>query len=52
MDNNHDRTKEVLNNMDQEAEDIKETVQKSQKQLLKTLDEIIKECDVTSKLKK
>lgn len=46
MDSNHDRTKEVLNNMDQEAENIKETVYKSQTELLQTLDEIIKECDI------
>jgi len=33
MDNNHEQTKEVLANMDHEAEDIKTTVYKSQSEL-------------------
>ena len=37
MDNNHERTKEVLANMDREAEDIKTTVFKSQTELQEAL---------------
>jgi len=37
MDNNHERTKEVLVNMDREAEDIKTTVFKSQTELQEAL---------------
>lgn len=49
MDSNHDRTKEVLNNIDQEAENIKATVYKSQNELRETLEEIIEECDISKK---
>lgn len=35
MDNNHERTKEVLANMDREADDIKTTVYESQSELQK-----------------
>ncbi len=51
MDSNHDRTKEVLKNMDQEAENIKETVYKSQAELRKTMEEIIEECNISRKTK-
>lgn len=47
MDNNHDRTKEVLNNIDQEADAIKMTVYNSQAELRQTLEEIIEECDIS-----
>ena len=47
MDNNHDRTKEVLNNIDQEADAIKMTVYNSQDELRQTLEEIIEECDIS-----
>lgn len=49
MDNNHDRTKEVLNNIDREADNIKESMHKSQEELLETLDEIIKDCEFSKK---
>lgn len=47
MDNNHDRTKEVLNNIDREADAIKATVYNSQAKLRQTLEEIIEECDIS-----
>ncbi|OPY23965.1 MAG: hypothetical protein A4E27_01353 [Methanobacterium sp. PtaU1.Bin242] len=47
MDNNHDRTKMVLNNIDQEADAIKMTVYNSQAELRQTLEEIIEECDIS-----
>jgi hypothetical protein len=49
MDSNHDRTKEVLDNIDREADNIKESVHKSQQELLGTLDEIIKDCEFSKK---
>lgn len=47
MDNNHDRTKMVLNNIDREADAIKMTVYNSQAELRQTLEEIIEECDIS-----
>lgn len=52
MDNNHDRTKMVLNNIDQEADAIKKTVYNSQVELRQTLEEIIDECDISRNKKK
>lgn len=52
MDNNHDRTKMVLNNIDLEADAIKMTVYNSQAELRQTLEEIIDECDISRNKKK
>lgn len=49
MDNNHERTKEVLANMDREAEDIKTTVYNSQTKLQESLKNIMDDCDITGK---
>ena len=49
MDNNHERTKEVLANMDHEAEDIKTTVYKSQSELQEALKNIMDDCDISEK---
>jgi hypothetical protein len=49
MDNNHERTKEVLANMDQEADEIKKTVYKSQTELQEVLKNIMDECDIFKK---
>jgi hypothetical protein len=49
MDSNHDRTREVLNNIDQEAENIKATVYQSQEELRKTLEEIMAQCNFSKK---
>jgi hypothetical protein len=49
MDNNHDRTKEVLNNIDQEADAIKATVYNSQAELHETLQGIMEECNISKK---
>ncbi len=51
MDNNHERTKEVLANMDHEAEDIKTTVYKSQSELQEALKKIMDDCDISEKNK-
>jgi len=46
MDNNHERTKEVLANMDREADEIKASVYESQEELKKELKkELIKIID-------
>ena len=47
MDNNHERTKEVLANMDIEAAEIKTLVHESQIELKKELMNIIDECDIS-----
>ncbi len=52
MDNNHERTKEVLANMDHEAEDIKTSVYKSQSELQETLKNIMDDCDISEKKEK
>ena len=52
MDNNHERTKEFLANMDHEAEDIKTTVYNSQSELKKVLKNIIDDCDISEKQRK
>ena len=49
MDNNHERTKEVLVNMDREAEDIKTTVFKSQTELQEALKNILDDCNISGK---
>ena len=49
MDNNHERTKEVLVNMDREAEDIKTTVFKSQTELQEALKNIMDDCNISGK---
>ena len=49
MDNNHERTKEVLANMDHEAEDIKKTVYNSQSELRDALKKIMDDCDMSGK---
>ena len=49
MDNNHERTKEVLANMDREADDIKTTVYESQKELKESLENIMDDCDISVK---
>ena len=49
MDNNHERTKEVLANMDRDAEDIKTTVYNSQTKLQEALNNIIDDCDISRK---
>ena len=49
MDNNHERTKEVLANMDHEAEDIKLTVYKSQSELQEALKKLMDDCDISGK---
>jgi predicted tellurium resistance membrane protein TerC len=46
MDNNHERTKEVLANMDHEAEDIKTTIHKSQTELQEVLQNIMDDFDI------
>jgi uncharacterized membrane protein len=47
MELNHDRTKEVLENLDQEADAIKATVYESQTELRETLEHIMDECDLS-----
>ena len=49
MDNNHERTKEVLANMDREADGIKTTVYESQTELQETLKNIMDDCDISVK---
>ena len=49
MDNNHERTKEVLANMDREAEDIKTTVYNSQTKLQESLKNIMDDCNISGK---
>ena len=49
MDQNHERTKEVLENMDSEADAIKVTVYKSQAELRETLATIMDNCDIGKK---
>ena len=51
MDNNHERTKEVLSNMDNEAESIRNTVYKSQTELQEVLTAIIENCDISDNKK-
>ena len=52
MDNNHERTKEVLANMDHEAEDIKTTIYKSQTELQEALQNIMDDFDIAEKQEK
>jgi hypothetical protein len=47
MDDNHERTKEVLADIDREADAIKSTVYKSQSELQKALENIIDECNIS-----
>ena len=47
MDNNHERTKDVLDNIDSEAEAIKATVYKSQSELQENLKKIMDECNIS-----
>jgi Mg2+ and Co2+ transporter CorA len=49
MELNHDRTKEVLENVDQEADAIKATVYDSQTELRETLEQIMDECNLSEK---
>jgi RNase adaptor protein for sRNA GlmZ degradation len=49
MDENQERTKEVLGNIDSEADAIKSTVYKSQAELRDTLKTIMDECDIGKK---
>lgn len=49
MDNNHERTKEVLANMDFEADEIKTSVHESQEELKKELIKIMDDCDISVK---
>lgn len=49
MDDNHMRTKDVLANIDREAEAIKSTVYQSQTELQEKLEEIIEECNISGK---
>ncbi len=49
MDTNHERTKEVLANMDSEAAAIKTTVYGSQAELLETLDKMMEKCNISKK---
>lgn len=49
MDENHERTKDVLSNIDSEAEAIKSTVYESQAELKETLSSIIESCDIGKK---
>ncbi len=49
MDSNHDRTNEVLTNIDREAENIKLTVYKSQDDLHQTMNEIMDQCNISKK---
>lgn len=49
MDENHERTKEVLNNIDNEGDAIKATVFKSQSELKETLSNIIESCEIGKK---
>jgi hypothetical protein len=49
MDNNHERTKEVLANMDREADEIKTTVYESQTELQEALKNIMDNCDISVK---
>ena len=49
MDQNHERTKEVLENMDNEANAIKSTVYESQAELKETLDTIMDNCGIGKK---
>ena len=47
MDNNHERTKEVLANMDSEAAEIKTVVHESQMELKKELINIMDDSDIS-----
>ena len=49
MDENHERTKDVLENIDQEADAIKKTVYESQMELRETLDGIMEKCGIVKK---
>ena len=49
MDNNHERTKEVLANMDREADEIKTTVCESQTEIKQALKDIMDNCDISNK---
>lgn len=49
MDENHERTKDVLSNIDSEAEAIKSTVYESQAELKETLSSIMESCDIGKK---
>jgi hypothetical protein len=49
MDENHLRTKEVLKNMDNEAESIKKSVYDSQEELKSTLEKFMEECGISEK---
>jgi hypothetical protein len=49
MDDNQESTKEVLGNIDNEADAIKSTVYKSQAELLETLKTIMDECEIGKK---
>jgi len=49
MDENQERTKEVLGNIDSEADAIKSTVYKSQTELHETLKTIMDECNIDKK---
>lgn len=49
MDENHERTKDVLENIDQEADAIKKTVYESQRELKETLDGIMEKCGIVKK---
>jgi len=49
MDDNHMRTKDVLANIDREAEAIKSTVYQSQAELQENLEKIIEECNISEK---
>jgi hypothetical protein len=49
MDENHERTKDVLGNIDSEADAIKATVYESQAELRETLNNIMEDCDIGKK---
>lgn len=49
MDENHERTKDVLKNIDNEADAIKSTVYESQAELKETLTNIMENCDIGKK---
>lgn len=49
MDTNHERTKEVLANMDNEADAIKTTVYESQAELRETLDKLMDDYNISKK---
>jgi hypothetical protein len=46
---NQDRTKEDLENLDQEADSIKANVYESQTELRETLEQIMDECNLSEK---